>query len=112
MVICLIYLCFAQQRIDSFVIKQFAFFSFPQNVLLCVTKPIIVCHTISWQCLHHDERKTKGIVSNRQNMRDVIVPMSLLSSAKRHLFGQYLAHFEQSLFFATNTSIPCQNVCQ
>ena len=61
MVICLIYLCFAQQRIDSlrpcFVVKQFAFFAFPQNVLLCVTKPIIVCHTISWQCLHHDENK-------------------------------------------------------
>ena len=31
-----------------FFIKQFAFFSFPQNVLPCVTKPIIVCHTISW----------------------------------------------------------------
>ena len=30
-------------------------------------------------------------------MRDFIVPMSLLSSAKRHLFGEYLAHFEQSL---------------
>ena len=57
--------------------------------------------------------KQKGLlVSNRQNMRDFIVPMSLLSAAKRHLFGEYLAHFEQSLFFATNTSIPCQNACQ
>ena len=41
-------------------------------------------------------------------MRDFIVPLSPLSSAKRHLFGEYLAPFELSLFFATNTSIPYQ----
>ena len=41
------------------------------------TKPIIVCHTISWHCLQHVERKTKGIVRNMQSIRDFVVPILL-----------------------------------